>query len=263
MAVAKKRFAVASNPRHREKSSRPHAAPKKGNTHMAKSGRPKKNKAARKPSGTKNPFMTHRRKKRNPSGIGAIIGSPKNVLEMGVAGLASAVATRQLPQMVLSTNNTGATGYFANAVTALGMTFLAGSVAGPSAGTGAFVGGLVILLDRILTEQVSPIGQYLTLSGVGDATAMTKLGTVRDGFYFHPNLVNSDGSLYIPDPITQAAVQAVVAKYPGITQPQALQMVTQAGGGGRVGAVNPDVMRRHTASGQLLSSRFQGRFQQH
>jgi hypothetical protein len=37
------------------------------------------------------------------------------------------------------------------------------------------VGALVIILDRVLTEKVSPVGKYLSLAGVGDATAATRL----------------------------------------------------------------------------------------
>ena len=143
-------------------------------------------------------------------------------------------------------------------MTGLLATWAAGTFGGPAAGRGALIGGMVILLDRVLSEQVSPIASYLSLSGVGDASAYSKLGTIRQGYYTHPNLQNPDGSMYVPDPITDAAVSAVVAKYPQLAAPMAQAM----GGGGRVGAVNPSALRRHTASGMLLSSRFQGRFNQ-
>lgn len=260
MAQVQRKFAVASNGKKKSaQSSRPNAAPKKGShSHMAKAGKPKtKNKAAKKKAA--NPFSSHRKKSRNPTGIGALI-QPKNIFEMGIAGLASAIATRQLPQLIMGTSNTGWAGYAANAGAAIAATAAAGLLAGPAAGTAAFVGGLVILLDRVLTEQVSPIGQYLALSGVGDATAMTKLGTVRDGWYTHPGLVDGQNNLIVPDPYTNAAVAAVVARYPGISQPQAVAMVQQTRA---MGAVNPDALRRHTASGQVMSSRFAGRFNQY
>ena len=200
----------------------------------------------------------HRRRRHNPS-MGTMIGSPKELLTSSVAGLVSAVATRQIPQMILSTANTGVEGYAANLVTALVSTWVAGNFAGPAAGRGAAIGGMVILLDRILSEQVSPISQYLALSGVGDANAYSKLGTIRQGYYSHPNLQLPDGSMYVPDPVTEAAVNAVVAKYPQIAAPLAQAV---ASGGNRMGAVNPSSLRRHTANGMLLSSRFQGRFNQ-
>jgi hypothetical protein len=202
----------------------------------------KKNTAAKK---------SHRKRGRNPNGIAATIGSPKDLVVGGLAGLGSALATRQIPQMILQTGNTGVEGYAANFVTALVGTWAAGTFFGPAAGRGALIGGMVIVLDRILSEQVSPIASYLSLSGVGDANAYSKLGTIRPGFYTHPSLLNADGSYYVPDPYTNAAMAAFAAANPPATMPA-----------GRVGAVNPSSMRRHTASGMMLSSRFQGRFNQ-
>lgn len=248
-------FSVARNPRSNPKGSRPPAA-KKG-SHMAKAGTKKK----ARPNGGKhrkaaNKVKNHRRRSRNPSGLAATLGSPKDLVVAGLSGLGSAVATRQLPQMFLADKNTGWQGYLANGVTALAATWGAGALLGPAAGRGALIGGVVIVLDRILSETVSPISTYLALSGVGDATAYSKLGTIRSGFYSHPNLQNPDGSMYVPDPVTDAAVSAVVARYPGIAAPLAAAM----NAGPRMGAVNPSSLRRHTANGMLLSSRFQGRF---
>jgi hypothetical protein len=253
MAQIAKKVRVASNP-HRKpaKSSRPHAVPKKGTKHMAKNG----TKKAAKRKASKNPLMTMRKKRRkNPSGLSGIVGSPKDLVEMGVAGLASAVATRQLPQLLFSTENTGILGYSMNAITAAIVTWGAGAFIGPKAAQGALVGGLVILLDRILTEQVSPIGQYLALSGVGDATAMTKLGTIGDGFYLHPTVLDGNGNPIIPQQVSDAAINAMLQRYPQIA---AAPSATR----GAMGAVNPSAMRRHSANGMLLSSRFQGRFNQ-
>lgn len=195
-------------------------------------------------------MKSHRRRRSNPSGMAATIGSPKDLITGGVAGLVSAIATRQLPQLILGAANAGVEGYAANLVTALAATWAAGTFAGPAAGRGAIIGGMVILLDRVLSEQVSPISSYLSLSGVGDASAYSKLGTIRQGFYTHPGLQNPDGSLYVPDPYTNAAVAAMQANAPMMAP------------GGRVGAVNPSSLRRHTANGMMLSSRFQGRFNQ-
>jgi hypothetical protein len=255
MAHVAKQFNVASNPSG--KSSRPPARKKGSKNHMAKAATKKK-----KPNGghhRKAPNTTSRgKRKHNPSGLAATIGSPKDLLTGGIAGLVSAVATRQLPQMILGASNTGIEGYGANFVTALVATWAAGTFAGPAAGRGALIGGMVIFLDRVLSEQVSPIAGYLSLSGVGDATAYTKLGTIRQGYYSHPNLQLPDGSMYVPDPVTDAAVAAVVAKYPSVAAP--LQHAMNAGG--KMGAVNPSSLRRHVANGMVLSSRFQGRFNQ-
>jgi hypothetical protein len=240
MATTPKKIRVASNPHRHATSSRPHAAKKKAGR-MAKTGIKKAAKKAK-----KNPFgkktVQKSKSRRNPSGIMAAIGTPKDVLIAGVAGLASAVATRQLPQMLMTTDNEGWVGYAANAGVALAATYAAGVFVGPVAAKAAFVGGIVILLDRILTEQVSPIGQYLTLSGVGDATAMTKLGTIGDGYYIHPTVVDSNGKPIIPHEVSDAALAAMISRYPQLAAP------APAAGRSNVGRVNS-------------SSRFQGRFQ--
>jgi hypothetical protein len=255
VATLPKKLRVASNPNRKSKNSRPKTAKKKGTPMAAKKKNGTKKKTASK---KKNPalMMSSRRKKRNPSGISAILGSPKDIMVTGVAGLISAVATRQLPQLLLTTANTGIEGYAANLVTALLATWSAGMFAGPKAAWGALTGGMVILLDRVLTEQVSPIGPYLALSGVGDATAMSNMGTIRQGYYTHPGLLDGNGNLIAPQPYSDAAVAAVVARFPQLAAP--IMAATQ----GKMGAVNPSSLRRHTASGQLLSSRFQGRFNQ-
>lgn len=270
MAKALKKVRVAANrsktnPRRkstgRRKSNRPAHSSRPTNAAAKKRGEAMaKNKKAANRSHKKNTGRHHmngrrksNRRRHNPDWL----GTPKEILVSGVAGLANAVLTRQIPQMVLGANNTGIQGYGANALIALIGAYLAGKFAGPSAGKAAVVGGSVILLDRILTEQVSPIGPYLQLSGTGDPTAMTGLGTVRDGWYTHPGLVDGSGNLIAPDPYTSQAVAAVLAAYPQLAAP-----VAAAVQGHSVHAVNPSALRKHAASGQMMSSRFQGRFQQ-
>lgn len=246
-----RKFSVAqSNP----KSSRPPAT-RKGNN-MAKSPKKKKanggaRKGKRAANGSKKKSY---RRRSNPTGIAAAVGSPKDLVTGGIAGLVSAVATRQVPQMVLGGSNTGMEGYAANIVTALVATWGASMFGGPAAGRGALIGGAVIVLDRILSDNVSPISSYLSLSGVGDHAAYGKLGTIRPGFFTHPGLQMPDGSMYVPDPYTDAAVNAVISKYPQLAAPIAAA--------NRMGAVNPSALRRHAANGMILSSRFQNRFNQ-
>jgi hypothetical protein len=230
---------------------------------MAKVGNPRRK---NKTNGgrRKNAVKHHRRRvnrHRNPS-LTALVGSPRQLLTGAVAGLASAVATRQIPQAIMGASNTGVEGYAANLVTLVLATWAAATVAGPDAGRGAAIGGAVILLDRILSDNVSPISSYLALSGVGDHNAYSKLGTIRQGYYTHPGINNPDGSLYVPDPYTDAAVQAIVAKYPQLAAPIMAATGSGGGGQGRMGAVNPSALRKHVASGVVLSSRFQGRFNQ-
>lgn len=248
--AAVRKFSVASNPRRT--GSRPPAS-RKGNT-MAKTPKKKKVNGGSSHRKATNTHHKKRRRSSNPLGLGG-----KELITGGVAGLVAAVATRQIPQMVLGTANTGMEGYAANIVTAAVATWLAAKFGGPAAGRGAVIGGSVIVLDRVLSDNVSPIASYLSLSGVGDHQAYSKLGTIRSGFFTHPGLQNPDGSMYVPDPYTAAAVQAVVSAYPQLAAPIA---AATGAGGPRMGAVRPSALRTHTASGQLLSSRFQGRFNQ-
>lgn len=264
MATIPKKVRVAANPKRSNRpahSSRPtNAAPRKGNkmknhkkaANAKMPNRHKKNTAA-------NPHRRKNRRRSNPEMFGASTG---DLVMSSVAGLANAVLTKQLPQLLFESGNTGIEGYAMNLVTALAGAWAAGKFAGPKAGMGAMVGGMVILLDRILTEQFSSIGSYLSLSGVGDATAVTRMGTVRDGYYLHPTMVDGNSNMIVPDPVTQAAMSAVLAKYPQLAAPMATAVTTGAGGGGSMHAVNPSSLRKHVASGQLLSSRFQGRFNQ-
>lgn len=256
MAKAAKQVRVASNPHRstRKNSSRNAARKNRSKNHMTKH---RKSHAASNPhrrSRKHNAANPHRRRRRSNPGD---FGSAKDIAISAVSGLASAVATSQLPQMVLGTNNTGWTGYGANIAVAAIATFLAGKLAGPRAGQGALVGGAVIILDRFLTEQVSSLGPYISLAGVGDATA-ARMGTIRQGYYLHPTMVDGNGNMIVPQPVIDAATGAIVQQYPQIAAPPV--QVAMAQSGSKVGAVNPSALRRHTASGQLLSSRFQGRF---
>lgn len=260
MASILKKARVASNPtRRRSSNPRPPARKGRKNGMATKTRNKKKLKANSGRRRKSNPMMkAHRRRRKSNPSLSGTIGSPKELIMGGVAGLASAVATRQLPQLILSASNTGIEGYAANAVTGLVATWLAGAFGGPAAGRGAAIGAAVILLDRVLSDNVSPIASYLSLSGVGDHAAYSKLGTIRQGYFTHPGLQNPDGTLYVPDPYSDAAVAAVLQKYPQLAAP----IAAATGSTGRMGAVNPSAMRRHTANGMLLSSRFQGRFNQ-
>jgi hypothetical protein len=105
---------------------------------------------------------------------------------ISLAGVASGIVTKQLPQLILSTSNAGVEGYAANLATGLAVTLLASRFLGPKAGTGALVGALVVLLDRILSDQFSTLAPYLGLSGVSDG----RIGTIQ---YFptYPQLAAS------------------------------------------------------------------------
>jgi hypothetical protein len=264
MRTIHKKLEIASNP-HRNSAQSARAAGKKGHRHMAKALNPVKTAANHKkrPNAFKKKFEELKaRKKHNRSrnpGMSEVVGRPADLVTTGASALGSAIATKQLPQLILQTGNTGWQGYLANAVTGGLATWAAGTFFGKTAAQGALAGALVIILDRVLTDEFSSLGPYLALSGVGDATSYGKLGTIRDGYYFHPSLYDANGNLITPQPVLSDAVTAVVNAYPQIAVPMATAM-SQGGGGGKMGAAQPSALRRHMSNQMLTSNRFAGRF---
>jgi hypothetical protein len=113
--------------------------------------------------------------------------------------------------MILGTNNAGWKGYLANAATGAAFTLGANEFVSPAAAQASIIGAGVILLDRVLTEQFSPVGAYLSLAGIGDATAATRLGEISEGYYIHPTIFDNAGNPIVPHQITDAAVRAFAA----------------------------------------------------
>lgn len=170
----------------------------------------KKNGARRK----KNPFVVFhakkrnggfKRRRRNPSNI---VGSSTNMLKTGALALAGLVATRQLPQMVLGVKNAGWMGYLSNGVVALGSAAVATKFAGKAAGHAVMIGGGLYLVNRVLTEQFSPVGRVLQLAGVGDPQASATLGRIRPGSVYPP-AYDDAGNLKLPPAFVQAMGRAL------------------------------------------------------
>jgi hypothetical protein len=185
-------------------------------TRMAKGRKknPSNSSSAKKKAKAKNPSYSHstaRRKKRNPQILGQ---SPKGLAINILAALFSAVATRQIPQMILGSKNQGVEGYVANVATGAVATFAANHLVGADAANAAMIGAGIIVVDRVLTEKFSPIGNYLALTGLGDATAATRLGAVAEGYYIQPTIYGPDGLPVIPHAFTDAAVQAFLKLQP-------------------------------------------------
>ncbi len=256
MAHFSKKIRVATNPH--AAGSGATAAGKKGQQHMAKTKALTAAKGKKRPNPFKKKFEELKAKRRNthrnPS-MGEVVGRPSDLLTTGVSALASAVATKQLPQLILSEGNTGWQGYAANVVTGGLATWAAGAFIGKQAAQGALAGALVIVLDRFLTDKFSELGPYLSLSGVGDATSYGKLGTIRDGYYFHPGLVDSNGRMITPAPVLEDAVAKVVAAYPQIAN----QVMAVAAQGSHM-AGTPADSRGHAASRMMMSGRYASRF---
>lgn len=215
---AKVRPAASKRNRHRSakrKTARNAASPTATNprrkpTTMAKT-RPKKK--ASSPRRSKNPANARsrrpsygHRRRRNPSNptSGTIRGASTFITEAITAAVALAT-TRQLPQMVLQANNTGWIGYGANLATTLAAGYAADKFGGERQRNAALIGGGAYLVSRVLAEQFSPVGQYLSLSGLGDAQAATSLGTVEDAYYPYPVVYDESGNPVIPRQIISAA----------------------------------------------------------
>lgn len=213
MATVNIRRKVASNPNKpaarngRSKKNVSKKAASKNPSNKTKANGAKGSKKNKKTGSSKNPTTKRpnpHRSSKNPS----FLNNPKEAAISIVTALVAAVATRQIPQWLLGANNVSWTGYAVNAATALAASFGANEFISASAGIAALTGGGVIILDRVLTEKLSPVGQYLALAGLGDATAATALGTISDGFYIHPTIFKADGTPLIPHAITDAAVAA-------------------------------------------------------
>jgi hypothetical protein len=158
------------------------------------------------PNGKKKSNPHKRRRRPNPN----IFGAGKKLIESGAYALAGLVAARQIPQMLLQTNNAGWKGYLANAATAIAASYAAGKFVGPEAAGDVLVGGGLYLVNRVVTEQFSPIGKAFRLSGTGDAAASSSMGRIRVGYFPLPVQRDRNGNEIIP----QAVIDAVKANMP-------------------------------------------------
>ncbi len=137
---------------------------------MARSRKKTRRAASRRNAGTRRRRTikaVHHRRRRNPGMTGAI-GSPQTWLMGGAGVLAGFVGSSAIPQMLLTSSNTGMTGYAATAAAAIGLGFLAHMfVKKPAVTAGVLAGGFANLLRKIISDQ-TPFGSYLAMSGMGD-----------------------------------------------------------------------------------------------
>ena len=141
---------------------------KRSNRSMAKHRKKKRATAKR-----SNPAGSRRRtarknvsyRRRNPAGL----GSPVDWISGGAGVLVGLIGSRSIPQMLMAGSNTGATGYAMNAISAVGLGFLAHYVfpRKPLIAAAVVTGGFAGLIDRVLSDN-TPFGAQLALSGVGD-----------------------------------------------------------------------------------------------
>ena len=137
---------------------------------MARSRKKTRRAASRSNAGTRRrrtvKRVMHRSRRRpNPSAI----GSPMTWVTGGAGVLAGFVGSAAIPQMLLGTGNTGATGYAVTAAAAIGLGFLSHFLLPrqPAITIGVVSGGMANLIRRIISDQ-TPFGSYLSMSGMGD-----------------------------------------------------------------------------------------------
>lgn len=201
----------------------PHNQEKK---HVSAKTKKKKNPAARKSahvvrainthrSGMQKSFKPKKKYKRNPE-ISATLKQPVELLKFGLIALLGLVTTRQVPQMALGSKNTSWTGYAANLATALAGAYGTGKFAGPRAALAFGTGGGLYTVNRILTDKLTPVGQVLSLQGLGDAHASKTLGNlaraIPGGVY--PPTYDSNGNLVLPPAFIAAVRKAIPAAAP-------------------------------------------------
>lgn len=182
--------------------------PEKKRTTMTRKPRTTKKRAPRR----SNPLFAKRTvkktRRRNPSTL--TMRKPFDLAKLSLTALVGLVATRQIPQMLLSTKNAGWLGYAANFGTAALAGALVSKFYNKDAGKFVFLGGSIYTASRILTEQFSPIGKYFSLTGVGDAQA-AGLGVIRQGYFPTPVVTDNAGNAMIPQAIVDAARPMMVS----------------------------------------------------
>lgn len=199
-AGSKRRHGVRSRKNPAELLSLGFTNPTRSRSHMAKAKRKRKGRSgaarrhtnAHRRSRKSNPFGARRHSRRRNPGMFSGAGS---ILKDGFYALLGLVAARQLPQLVLGARNTGWIGYAANLFTTLVAAMVGAKTLGAEAGKMIGVGGGVYTVNRVVQDQMSPIGQVLSLAGLGDYTA---LGDIQPGYFPLPVPTDAAGRPIIP-----------------------------------------------------------------
>jgi len=181
---------------------------RKKNSHRRPRAR-KSNARRRNPFNTKALAVrgTRHRRKSNPGAVKAVT----RIMVLGFWALVGLVLVRQLPQMVLGAKNTGFVGYLANLGVAAGISMIALKSVGEDAATGLAVGGGVYVTNRVIQDHLSPIGKYLSISGLGDAMALGGIVTDDTAYRPFPIVYAQDGQPWIPPEIDARKAMAMIA----------------------------------------------------
>jgi hypothetical protein len=189
---------------------------------MSKTKKTKK-KQNHKPARRPNPFIKasgiktkkHHQPKRRTNPEGFSIKRPLDFLKMGLFALIGLVVTRQLPQLALQDKNEGWTGYAANLATAGAAAYGAHRFISKPAGVAVGIGGGLYVVNRILQEKLSPVGSFLTLAGVGDASAAPSVGRLKAAYFAFPVMRDlKTGAVQLPPEIDAAAAARQAAATP-------------------------------------------------
>ena len=164
----------------------------------------------------KNPSIGHRRRssgrRHNPS----VLAGTTSILKSGFYALLGLVAARQVPQMVLGARNAGVIGYAANIAVTVLTALLGTKFLGKEAGAAMGVGGGVYVANRVIQDNFSPVGKVLSISGIGDYSA---LGDIQPGYYPLPVPTNANGQPMIPAELRPAPAPAARANMGSVAAP--------------------------------------------
>jgi hypothetical protein len=174
--------------------------PAKGRKRMARTKRRRKS-SKRANAGShrrrRNRTVRHHRRRSNPG-----IGPMKDWLSLGAGAVVGGVGATQLPQMLMSTSNTGAVGYFMN-LAATGI--LAGAAhmllkGNKALVAGVIAGGVGATIRRIIGDY-SLLGSYGTSLGMGDYLSNWNFATPQYTAGGYQSLIPPGGAAAAPMPV--------------------------------------------------------------
>jgi len=160
---------------------------------------------------TRRPSTRKVRRRRNPT---RVTSKATGMLKTGAYALGGLVLTRQIPQAVLGSRNSGIVGYIANVATAIAASAIVSRIGGKAAGQAVGIGGGLYVVERILNEQLTPLGKALSLSGVGDPRAHGGLGAIKRAYFPWPVVTDRQGRPVIPREIVEQVKQEIPASQP-------------------------------------------------
>jgi hypothetical protein len=157
--------------------------------------------------------FSHRRRRRSNPGI---MSATTSILKSGFYALIGLVVARQLPQWALGARNTGWLGYGANLAATILTAMIASKMFGVEIGKDVAIGGGIYTVNRILQDQLSPVGKVLSISGLGDYNA---LGDIQPGYFPLPVPTDANGQPIIPAELRPAPVAVATKGMSGISRP--------------------------------------------